>query len=255
MASSFYAVPYTDRPLGKDTRFCRGATPEFKKHVYVAVRSGRLELAGYRWAMYLYGSEQGLNNTKVSSQLFNDFLVKNPTRAEGFRAAMAQEGYPATETRDVHYNVYIPKSLFSDDLVGFPINQQQAREYLSQHPIPRWINRFHHAYTGWDLGPVTYGGSPKKSEVAAEVSDDEDDYYPRDEPTLAPRAVSGPAATSYTPRKPLRAQASRNVSITNPRRHSADVTGVSKFVLDGNRDGTNNHPIMVSEDGKSEGGK
>lgn len=231
MGPSFYAVPYPSVP--KDRRDSQSIATEYQKHVYLAAKNNRLELTGYRWAIYLYGGEVDFGCKFASRHHFKDFLNEHPARTEEFCVALAQEGYPATKMRDVHYNIFIPQNLCGPDLVGFPITEQKAREYLSQYPIPSWIDRSHHAYAGWDLCPDTYGGSSDDSVVIAEASYDDETFRPSVKSTVAPRAFSGPAAISHV-RKSSRAH--HNIGSANSRRHSAGVSGVNQFVLGGNAD-------------------
>lgn len=111
--------------------------------------------------MYLYGSEEGLVNATASRtgtrQQFAQFLNTHPTFAQEYRVTMVNEGYPSTPSRDINYNVFLPWDHFeSDHKVGFPITEGQARQYLSQYPIPSWIDRHHSAYSGWELCTDTW---------------------------------------------------------------------------------------------------
>lgn len=151
MGPSSYAVPYPSVP--RDERLKQSTVAEYQRHVYHAAKNSRVELTGYRWAIYLYGGEVDSGCKVASRRDFKDFLNKHPARTEEFRVALAQEGYPDTKMRDVHYNIFIPQNLCGSDLVGFTITEQKAGERIPEPVSDSFLDRPLSPRVRW-LGPL-----------------------------------------------------------------------------------------------------
>ncbi|ROW08559.1 hypothetical protein VPNG_06214 [Cytospora leucostoma] len=176
----FYLCPYPtrrdDRPYPRATK-----TAEYTDLVYKPLCRGKLTMEGYRWMMYLFGSEN-LANCKLTAtdRRLNAFLRGRPGDRDHFRRDLIDEGYTDLHTRDVEYNIYAPLEHFPAYPLGRRITQQEAEEFAERYPIPTWIDRESPVYTDWTLHPKTWRGGRTEEELEDALLMSDDDQNPVD---------------------------------------------------------------------------
>ncbi|KAL2276191.1 hypothetical protein FJTKL_01253 [Diaporthe vaccinii] len=193
----FYAVPY---PTGQDPGQVhprRSRTVEYRRLIADPCRGGKLSLEGYRWAAYLYGGETCISlRTYTTTTRYDSLLSRRQGDCAAFRQALAEEDYNGMPDRDVEYNIYVPHDLLPDYPIGRAITETQARNYLSQFPIPLWINRDSPLYRDWHLNTDTWKGEQSLDDLGLTA----DSVY-RHMPSTPPSLTSSnpPSPFSYGP--------------------------------------------------------
>lgn len=193
----FYAVPY---PTGQDPGQVhprRSRTVEYRRLVADPCKRGKLSLEGYRWAAYLYGGETCVSlRTYTTTTRYDSLLARRQGDCAAFRQALDEEDYNGMPDRDVEYNIYVPHDLLPDYPIGRAITETQARNYLSQFPIPLWINRDSPLYRGWQLCPTTWKGEQSLVNLGL-TADSNRVHVPSTPPSLT--SSNPPSHFSYGP--------------------------------------------------------
>lgn len=171
----FYAVPY---PTSQDpgvTHPRRSRTSEYRRLVAEPCKAGKLSVAGYRWAAYLYGGESCVSlRTYTTTTRYDSLLARRQGDCEAFRQTLHEEGYNGLPDRDVEYNIFIPHNLLPDLPIGRSITEAQAKSLISRYPIPCWINRDSPLYRGWDLYDATWKGEQTLEDLGLTEEDEQE---------------------------------------------------------------------------------